>query len=147
MKINKPTKSEVSAAFASGLNCSQCVLGQLADELGYDIEELHRIAHAFGGGMFRGDTCGTVTAALMAIGMAHGGSRDEAADEVVHGKTHEFLEKFKERFGSIYCRELVGYDFSDPVQKEKAFELGVTLEKCPAFVAGAIELLEEILED
>ena len=35
MKTIKPTKAEVGAMFESGLNCSQCVLGQLADELGY----------------------------------------------------------------------------------------------------------------
>lgn len=147
MSIVKPTKAEVSAMFAAGLNCSQAVLGRLDNELGYDVEELHRIAHSFGGGMFRGDTCGAVTGALMAIGMAFGGSCDEDCDNVVHEKVHTFIEEFTKRFGSIYCRELLGYNFSIPAEREKAFELGVTLEKCPAFVVGSLEILEKLLED
>ena len=146
MKTIKPTKAEVGAMFESGLNCSQCVLGQLADELGYDTEELHRIAHSFGGGMFRGDTCGTVVGALLAIGMAYGGSCDEECDEAVHEKVHDFIEKFTARFGSIYCRELLGYDFSVPGEKEKAFAAGATIERCPDFVRGSLEILEEITE-
>ena len=52
--------SEISAMFAGGLSCSQVVLGQWADELGYDEEESRRMASAFGAGMFRGETCGAV---------------------------------------------------------------------------------------
>ena len=48
-------------------------------ELGYDKDEASRMAAPFGGGMFRGDTCGAVVAAMIAIGMRYGHS--ELGDE------------------------------------------------------------------
>ena len=57
------TKEELAARFASGGLCSQCTLEPWADALGYDVEELRRMSAGFGGGMFRGDTCGGVTGA------------------------------------------------------------------------------------
>ena len=147
MNVNKLTKSEVAARFMAGANCSQCVLCQCADVLGYDEDELQRIAAAFGGGMFIGDTCGAVTGALMAIGMAYGGDGGDDAIDLVHEKVAEFRSKFTERFTHLNCREQLGYDFSDPAQKEEAFEKGVTIEHCPALVIGSLEILDEMFSD
>ena len=72
MKAIKPGKSEVAAKFAAGTHCAQCSLCPWAEELGYDPEELERMAAAFAGGMFRGDTCGAVVGSLIAIGLACG---------------------------------------------------------------------------
>ena len=64
MKAVKPTKAEVAAKFEAGFHCAHCSLSPWADALGYDEEELYRISGAFGGGMFRGDTCGGVSGSL-----------------------------------------------------------------------------------
>ena len=142
MSINKPTKAEVASKFLSGGNCSQCVLCSCADILDYGEDELQRIAAAFGGGMFRGDTCGAVTGALIALGMAYG---DDSA--LLHDKVAEFREKFIERFGKLDCRDLVGYDFGIPGERDKAMAAGATIDLCPGLVVGAVEILEDIVAD
>ena len=136
------TREEVMAKFAAGGQGAQCTLAPWADGLGYDEEELLRMSAAFAGGMFRGDTCGAVTGALMALGLAYG---DDAA--LTARKTAEFQIAFTERFGSTICRELLGYDFSVPGELEKARESGKMLEDCSLFVRGASELLLELMAD
>ena len=136
------TKEEVMAKFAAGGQCAQCTLVPWADGLGYDEEELLRMSAAFAGGMFRGDTCGAVTGALMALGLAYG---DDAA--LTAEKTAEFQAAFTERFGSTICREILGYDLSVPGELEKARESGKMLDLCSVFVRGASEILQELLKD
>ena len=65
-------KSEHAVAeFQSGLNCSQAVLAEYAQEYGLPLEMALRIAAGFGGGMGRtGGACGAVTGAVMVIGLA-----------------------------------------------------------------------------
>ena len=136
------TKDEVKARFAAGQHCAQCTLLPWAEELGYDAEELQRMAAAFGGGMFRGDTCGAVTGALIALGLVFG---DDNA--VMEQKTAQFQAAFRERFGSTLCREILGYDLSQPGALDAARASGNMTERCPAFVRGASEILQDMLKD
>ena len=66
------TKAQVTDLFKSKIHCSQIVLGEVAEELGYGREEAYKMANPFGGGCFRGDTCGAVAGAMIAIGMKYG---------------------------------------------------------------------------
>ena len=136
------TKEEVREKFAAGWHCAQCTLVPWADALGYDEEELLRMAAAFAGGMFRGDTCGAVTGALMALGLAYGDDPALTAE-----KTAQFQAAFSARFGSTICREILGYDLSVPGELEKARESGRMTDNCAAFVRGASEILLELMQD
>ena len=136
------TKEEVRAKFAAGWHCAQCTLVPWAEALGYDADELLRMAAAFGGGMFRGDTCGAVSGALMALGMAYG---DDLA--AVEEKTAQFQAALTERFGSTICRDILGFDLSKPEELEKARASGNMSERCPGFVRGASEILQELMQD
>ena len=136
------TKEEVRAKFAAGWHCAQCTLVPWAEALGYDADELLRMAAAFGGGMFRGDTCGAVVGALMALGLAYGDDPALTAE-----KTAQFQAAFTERFGSTICRDILGFDLSKPGELEKARESGNMSERCPGFVRGASEILQELMQD
>lgn len=136
------TREEIIAKFAAGGQCAQCTLVPWADGLGYDEEELMRMAAAFAGGMFRGDTCGAVTGALMALGLAFGDDMALTAE-----KTAQFQAAFTERFGSTICREILGYDLSVPGELEKARESGKMIEDCSTFVRSASEILLELMQD
>lgn len=142
------TREEVADLFRKGFDCSQVVLMTFADELGYDEEELARIGASFGGGMFNGDTCGCVTGALMALGMKYGHGEpnefEKKADIQAKGKA--FRKAFSERCGSIYCRELVPFDFSKEGEGARAAESGILMERCPGYVLAAIEEAGKILE-
>ena len=136
------TKEELAARFAAGGLCSQNTMEPWAEALGYDAEELHRMGAAFGGGMFRGDTCGAVTGALMVLGLVFG---DDT--ELTKQKAAEFQTAFTEKLGTTICRELLGFDFSVPGELEKARASGKMLDVCPTAVRTASEILREMLRD
>jgi hypothetical protein len=53
--------------------------------------------------------------------------------------------KFKQRNGSIYCRELIGHDLMDPVERAEVVELGLFKTTCRKCILDAVELLEATL--
>ena len=96
----------------------------------------------------RGETCGAVSGALMVIGLRYGRTRtdDEVAKERAYSLAQEFVQEFESRHGSVFCRDLLGYDISTPDGLASAGQenLGATL--CPNFVRDAAEILEDLLE-
>jgi C_GCAxxG_C_C family probable redox protein len=118
-----------------------------ADELGYDEEELARVAAGFGRGMFHGATCGCVTGPLMALGTRydHDQANDFARKAEMQKKVHEFEAAFEARCGSLYCRKLVPFDFSVEGEDKKAFESGILMERCPGYALAAMEEAGKLL--
>lgn len=143
------TEDQVVQRFKGKIHCSQVVLMEMAEALGYDAEEAARIAAPFGGGMLRGDTCGAVTGALMAIGMRFGNSEhgNAAQDSLCREKVRLFQDRFSERFGSTICRELLGYDFSQPRGAQEIAASGKLFTDCPGYVLGALAILAEIFAE
>ena len=141
------SKVQITNGFKQRMHCSQQVLMEWSEELGYDREEAARIAAPFGGGMFRGDTCGAVGGAMIAIGMKYGNSTlgDTDKDDAMQSKVKEFQEKFIARNGSPMCRDLIGYDFAKPEERAKAFASGKLADICPKLVQDALEILDEIM--
>jgi C_GCAxxG_C_C family probable redox protein len=116
--------------------------------LGLERELALRVAGAFGGGMARmGETCGAVTGALMAIGLKYGmtQAKDEKARDKTYKLAQEFATRFKERHGSIVCRDLLGYDLGKPEGRKGALEKGLFTTLCPQFVQDAVEIVEQLL--
>jgi C_GCAxxG_C_C family probable redox protein len=147
MTADKITKDEIVRYFKGGIDCSQVVLMQWATELGYDEEEAARMAAAFGGGMFNGDTCGAVSGAMIVIGLEYGHFEldDPESKTNLMEKVDTFLKKFMERRGTTICRELTKYDFSQEGELEKAIASGILFEFCPYLVLDALEILDEIM--
>lgn len=140
--------NEALSRFKEGFTCSQSVFGAFAESFGLDRKIALRISQAFGGGMARmGETCGAVTGAFFVIGLKHG--RDEGEDVQAKEKTYEivreFVRKFVSLYGSILCRELLGYDLSLPEGLKLAKEQNLFETLCPRFVQDAVHILEEIL--
>jgi C_GCAxxG_C_C family probable redox protein len=133
--------------FSSGLNCSQAVLAEYAEELGVDFEIAQRIACGFGGGMGRmGGTCGAVTGAFMVIGLkaCAPDPRDAFAKARTYTLVQAFAEEFEARHQTLSCRELLECDISTPEGFDEARRSGVLAERCPAYVSDAVEILEEM---
>jgi C_GCAxxG_C_C family probable redox protein len=142
------TVERAIAAFDEGFSCSQSVLSAFAPEMGLDRDMALRVATAFGGGMgHRGDTCGAVTGAFMAIGLKHGRLRadDEETRDLAYGLVNRFAEEFISRHGSLMCRELLGYDLSDPDAEQLAQESWPEGTPCEQLARDAVEILEKIL--
>jgi C_GCAxxG_C_C family probable redox protein len=130
--------------FSGDCNCAQSVLLAMQEFYGIRRNRLiPGIATAFGGGIGRrGSLCGALTGAVMAIGLKHGTDRTVLIEK---DKAYEMALKFYDRFakecGSPFCRELIGYDLTDPEELEKMRKSKVRDEKCCGFVKKAVEIL------
>ncbi len=134
--------------FEQGFTCSQAVLAAFAERHGLARDTALKVACAYGGGVARtGSTCGAVSGALMAIGLAHGRSRveDEAARERTYDATRAFLERFRREHGSDLCRELLGVDIGTPEGREHAAKEGLFRSRCPLFVRSACRIVSSLV--
>ena len=55
-----------------------------------------------------------------------------------------FYNRFQKEFGSVFCRDLVGYDLTDPNERKKARDSKVFLNKCVHFVEKAVDILIDL---
>lgn len=137
-------KSELAQLIFSQHNCAQTIFSLFAAELGLDEKTALKIASGFGGGMNNGETCGAVTGAYMVIGLKSG---HITANPDEKQKTSELIRKFNTLFlsehPSLKCSELLGFDVTDPVQKQHARDAGVYSSLCPRFIKTATEILEK----
>jgi C_GCAxxG_C_C family probable redox protein len=115
---------------------------------GLDRETALRVAGAFGAGMARtGGTCGSVTGALMVIGLGHAKTREDDDDsrERTYALAQEFMDAFRDRNGSLLCRELLGVDVSTPEGIAAVRARNLFRTACPKFVKDGGEILDEML--
>ena len=144
--MEKPLKAK-NRFENTGFSCSQAVFSTLAPELGIDEESALKISSAFGGGMMRhGEVCGAVTGSLMTLGLKFGSDRPDS-EEKVREVSQELMRQFKEKNGSLLCKELLGYHLIIPEEREKAKESGVFGKVCPHLVFQATELTEELMNE
>ena len=134
--------------FKDGLNCSQAILAAFGEPYGLDPESAKRLGRPLGGGMGRlGETCGAVTGAIEALGLAQNGTNDEteARNEIARS-VQELVKRFKERHGTIVCRVLLGADMSTEAGMKRIREEKLVATLCPAFVRSAAEILSEMIK-
>lgn len=137
---------KAAALFAAGFNCAQAVLAPFAAEL--DEEVALRLATGFGGGFARhGEVCGAVCGAVLAIGLKHGRGTlaDMEARERAYQMAGAFMEAFRKKHGGVRCRDLIGYDLSNPEEYEAARKEDVFRRICPEFVRSAAGILQDLL--
>ena len=133
--------------FNAGCACSQAVLGVFADRLELDRDQAMRISAGFAGGMRMGEVCGAMTGAFMALGLAYCMNECTTRDgrKAAYVAVEAFTEAFRERHGSILCRDLLGCDISTAEGMRIAEEKGLFSTKCPQVVRDAAEILNETL--
>lgn len=147
---NTLERSEIIRLVSGLRHCSQVVIGQWAEDLDLDEETAIRMMAPFGGGAFDGEMCGAVSGALAVIGARYGHYElgDAEGNQRMIDKVTEFKKMFKDRHGTLVCRELLGeFDLSKKGDLERAFESGIFFEKCPGFIGSALEILEEIMDE
>ncbi|WP_328984013.1 C-GCAxxG-C-C family protein [Thiorhodovibrio winogradskyi] len=119
-----------------------------AERYGIDPALAMRLATGLGGGIGRmGGTCGTLAGAALVLGLEFGPSTpDPAAKDHVYANARTLQQRFIDRHGSNQCRDLLGYDLAEVAGYQGARDAGVFKERCPAFVATAVQLLDELLQ-
>lgn len=145
-EVNQELVKEVAGEFAIGQHCSQVTFAYAAKKLGFDEKTARKIAAGFGGGMFNGERCGAVTGALMGLGLAYGHScKEDKPDEAkLHEKRVALENKFKERYGSLLCADIIGANIGTE-EGMKRFKEENLAKDCPTLTAFVCELLDELI--
>lgn len=145
-------REKAKELFLSGANCSQSVLCAFCDITGLDFETSMKISSSFGGGMGRmREVCGACSGMLMAAGLILGYSElnpGEAKKEH-YALVQELAGKFRQKNGSIICRELLAGSIntdSAPTPSERTAEY-YKKRPCPEYAADAAGILEEYLKE
>lgn len=135
--------------YGSNFNCSQSVFTAFATEMGMDEQTALRLGTNFGGGARKGEMCGAVSGALMVLGLfcGHCVSSDTEGKRRAYEISEEFMDRFKEKNGSVVCRELLGYDLTKAEDIEIIKKNNLFRTFCPDMVRSAVEVLEEMLQN
>jgi C_GCAxxG_C_C family probable redox protein len=134
-----------------GYGYAQAVLAAYSGDFGLEERLALRLATGFGSGMGRMcEVCGALTGVFMVIGLKYGkgktdGTRYGTETETTYRRVADLASKFKEKNGSIYCRELIGHNLMDPAERAKVVEMGLFKTTCRKCILDAVELLEDTL--
>lgn len=135
--------------FLDGCNCAQAVFVAFCDKTGLPEADAMRLASSFGGGMGRlREVCGALTGAFLVAGWLYGyeAPGDDTAKGAHYARIQALAAAFRDRFGSILCRELLPHpDHSpNPTPRTPAF---YAERPCAQFVSAAAELLDRYLDE
>jgi C_GCAxxG_C_C family probable redox protein len=108
-------------------NCAQALLVGFSDCCGLSDEEAFALGSGFGAGMKCGETCGTLTAATMILGLALGDATEEM---------RAIRKDFEAQHVSTQCRELLSASAQAGIPRK---------QHCDGLVFELTERLEEIL--
>ena len=139
--------------FLRGYNCAQSVFCAFSDVTGYDLDTSARMSSSFGGGLGRlRETCGVVSAAALVLGILKGydDPEDYEAKKRHYALVREFAERFRERNGSISCRELLtraGLQPESGGAPEPRSEEFYRKRPCPRLAREAASILDEMLQE
>ena len=145
----KPKHSQIAANyFKKGYNCAQSVFLTYAKDFGIDETMALKMSSSFGGGMGRlREVCGDVSAMFMIAGLAKGYTEpnNDTLKAEHYKRIQELAKQFKEKHGTIICRELLGEtDGKDSsfVPSKRTAEY-YTKRPCEQFIKEACEIIDE----
>ena len=137
--------------FLEGYNCAQAVVCAFDDLTGLDRETAARLSSSFGGGMGRlREVCGTVSGALLVLGMLCGYSDpgDPSAKIEHYHLVQEFAHRFREINGTIVCRELLaGIKVKPGNEPEERTAKYYASRPCLRHVGEAAAIAEQLLAE
>lgn len=135
--------------YANNFNCSQAVLTAFAKDFGLSEELTLRLGTAFGGGARNAQMCGAISGALMVLGLKFG--HFEAQNQEQKSRNYaisaDFTNRFKNKYGSIVCKDLLEADLTTEEGKAKIAEKNLFRTLCPKVIQSAVEILEEVISD
>ena len=136
--------TKAAELFLNGYNCAQAVAVAFSDLTGLDEILSARLASSFGGGMGRmREVCGAVSGMLMVAGILYGYDTpgDDIAKKAHYTLVQELAGQFRERNGSIVCREILKNPPSDPAPSERTAEYYAS-RPCARMVYSAATILD-----
>lgn len=136
--------------FKSGFNCGQAVFSSFSDECGLSRDLACKLATGLGGGVARhGEICGAVSGGVLALSALFGRGENDPKEnmELTYSKTKELIRGFKEKMGTVSCKELL-HDCdlltSEGMKDFVDNRYGSTV--CIPCVEAAVEVLEPLMK-
>jgi len=131
--------------YAEGLNCFERVFLTLHGLLATDFpSETVALLSGFGGGVagMRDGMCGAVSGGVAAIGLVYGRRKPpEGSRERMYKVPRDFVSRFKTRYGTIICRELIG----DLLREGTAESEERRRQRCSQYTLSAAKMCAEAL--
>lgn len=133
-------------------SCAQGTLLALQEEFQLGNEQTLKMATAMPGIASRGETCGAVIGAMMALGLAFGRGRleDEQATGITTSRSRKLCKRFEEIFSSCNCRDVQhhiygrSFDFYNP-EDQAAIDSADMGKKCRLPAGKAARFAAEII--
>jgi C_GCAxxG_C_C family probable redox protein len=87
------------------------------------------------------EVCGAFTGAVVALGyqVSQQGRYYKDHKRTTDQAVRRLAKRFRENFGELRCKDIVGFDFSDPEQFKAFRESDVRVTKCRAMVDFAVK--------
>jgi len=127
-------------------NCCESVLLTLAEYLGTELELIPKIATGVGAGFsLNGLTCGSVSGAVMAIGIKYGRKTNSENPQKAWSKVDKLIQDFRQKWGAVTCKELTKLDIKTP-EGFKEYYRNVHDYACTERVKFAVKKAIELLE-
>lgn len=137
--------------FESGYNCAQSVFLAYADVVNLDLETAKKMSVSFGGGMGRmREVCGTISALAMLAGFRY--PVDDTTDQEARTRNYAMVQlaaqRFKEKYGTIICRDLLPPDDAAATNPAPAPRTQAYYGKrpCGKYVAEAARIAGHLLK-
>lgn len=145
--MKSPEKEKAIKTFQKSYNCAQAIFSAYSKKVGIKRKDSIRISAGFGGGIaMNQEICGALSGAIMLIGCRYFDSNDvKESKELVYQKVNNFLSEFHRIHGSIKCKDLIGVDFSNKEELEKARSENLFNKICTNYIKNICDLLENRL--
>ena len=132
-------KKEIAVEkFMKGYNCCQAVACAYCEDFGIPERDMLRLTEGFGSGIGGlGDTCGAIMGVFLIISLSNSAGDMEQPKLTkfdTYGKILDAAAAYREKMGSLYCRDLKTEDGPQP------------LPGCIRCVAAGAEILDEYFE-
>ena len=147
MKNEKSIHTEKVVLYhQNGYNCAQSVMLTMQEYWKEENPLKPKVASAFGGGIGRsGSVCGALTGGVIAIGSKFGSNKPGSEErEKAYLLGQKFYNQFKKECGSVFCRDLIGYDLTNPKELEEARKANIFQEKCVHFLKKSVQILMDL---
>lgn len=96
-----------------------------------------------GGVAFGGGVCGAITGASLAVGLLEARREPDhaTAKRIAREAVAQVMDEFKEQYGAVDCRSLIGRDIRSPEQHRDFMDSGVWRRTCMSQVEFVVRRL------
>jgi C_GCAxxG_C_C family probable redox protein len=148
MSSNQTLADKAIKHFQSGYNCAQSVLLTLYEQMELEggNKLVPKIAAGFGGGIGRcGSVCGALTGSVMAVGIKYAPNETGVEKRAkAYAYAGALYQQFQKEHGTVFCRDLIKYDLSNPQEAARARQEGAFEKVCWKLIKSAVDNFIEL---